>query len=208
MLRHVARFGDLKGSDRGLPDSELPGHYKKLFNIVGFRQPDDPAMTSPLGNDLLPAIPIAAGFGVSFIEGIPGNGPVMHVHDTNESFMPLTGAWRIIWEDAIGHTEEVDLAPLDFVSIPAGVPRRFENVTAAPDGSRALMLGIVAGDAPQQEPTAASREKLERFGRLPPLVASTEIASGGDSSRERQQSTRSHVAPASNSKETSNASNP
>ena len=31
----VARFNDLKGSDKGLPDSDVPGHYKVILNVFG-----------------------------------------------------------------------------------------------------------------------------------------------------------------------------
>lgn len=156
MLKHVARFTDLKGSDKGMPDAVLPNSYKILSNVLGFRVPDDPSVNSPLGKDLTPAITIAAGFGVSLIRGIPGNGAHLHNHDTNESFMPLTGIWRFVWEvdgDSSEETEYLDLGPYDFISIPPGVPRRFENVSVPEGESTALMLGIVAGDAPKQQYT-------------------------------------------------------
>jgi mannose-6-phosphate isomerase-like protein (cupin superfamily) len=169
MLKCVARFKSLKGSDKGLPDSEIPGCYKMLYNVVGFRKPDDTSKNSPVGNDLTPAISMAAGFGVSFIKSMPGNGPLMHNHDTNESFMPLTGIWRFEWETATG-TDFIDLEPLDFISIPPGVPRRFENVSVPEGEELALMLGLVAGDAPQQEHVPKSLEILQKAGKNSPQL--------------------------------------
>ena len=37
--KYVARFRDLKGSDTGLPDSEIKGHYKMILNVFGFEPP-------------------------------------------------------------------------------------------------------------------------------------------------------------------------
>ena len=38
MLKRVARFKALKGSDGGLPDSKMPGCERTLFNVIGFRR--------------------------------------------------------------------------------------------------------------------------------------------------------------------------
>ena len=54
---------------------------------------------------------------------------MMHNHDTNETFIPMTGTWRASWEDENGKVEYVDLGPMDVVSFPPGMIRRFENVT-------------------------------------------------------------------------------
>jgi hypothetical protein len=42
----------------------------------------------------LSAIPISEGFNLGFSRCKPGRGPLMHNHDTNETFMPITGRWR------------------------------------------------------------------------------------------------------------------
>ena len=49
MLKRVARFKDLKGSDGGLPDSRAPQCGRTLYNVIGFQPPDDSggAVTSP-----------------------------------------------------------------------------------------------------------------------------------------------------------------
>src|SRR5258708_36762390 len=39
MLKRVARFKDLKGFDGGLPDSNMPGCERMLFNVIGFQPP-------------------------------------------------------------------------------------------------------------------------------------------------------------------------
>lgn len=65
MLKRVARFRDLKGSDGGLPDSPLPECRRKLYAVIGFQPPmeSNQATTSPVGQDAssMPAISIAEG---------------------------------------------------------------------------------------------------------------------------------------------------
>ena len=39
MKKRVARFRDLQGSDGGLPDSNMPGCERTLFNVIGFQPP-------------------------------------------------------------------------------------------------------------------------------------------------------------------------
>ena len=39
MLKRVARFKKLKGSDGGLPDSKMPGCERILYNVIGFQPP-------------------------------------------------------------------------------------------------------------------------------------------------------------------------
>ena len=52
---------------------------------------------------------------------------MMHNHDTNETFIPMTGTWRCSWENEKGEVEHVDLEPLDVVSFPPGASRRFRT---------------------------------------------------------------------------------
>ena len=53
MTKRVARFKDLNGSDGGLPDSNMPGCERTLFNVIGFQPPkgEGDAVTSPVGGD-------------------------------------------------------------------------------------------------------------------------------------------------------------
>ena len=63
MMKRVARFNELNGSDGGLPDSKAPQCERVLYNVIGFQPPKDSggAMTSPVGDDVsrLAAIPIS-----------------------------------------------------------------------------------------------------------------------------------------------------
>src|SRR5437016_882596 len=115
MMKRVARFRGLKGSDGGLPDSPLPECRRKLYAVIGFQPPmtDNAATTSPVGADAsaMPAIAIAEGFNLGYCKAKPGKGPLMHNHDTNETFIPITGKWRCEWNEGEA-MEHVDLEPL------------------------------------------------------------------------------------------------
>jgi mannose-6-phosphate isomerase-like protein (cupin superfamily) len=117
MLKRVARFSKLKGSDGGLPDSPLPECRRKLYAVIGFSPPEDntsSAVTSPVGDDASskPAIAISEGFNLGYCKAKPGKGPLMHNHDTNETFIAMTGRWRCEWNEGEA-MEYVDLNPYE-----------------------------------------------------------------------------------------------
>src|SRR5437763_10413111 len=155
MMKRVARFKKLKGSDGGLPDRPLPECKLKLYAVIGFQPPmsDNAATTSPVGADAssMPAIAIAEGFNLGYCKARPGKGPMMHNHDTNETFIAMTGKWRCSWETDEGRVEHVDLDPLDVISFPPGAIRRFENVTAGDPDEEAILMFVIGGNAPGAE---------------------------------------------------------
>jgi hypothetical protein len=168
MLKRVARFKKLRGSDGGLPDSPLPECRRKLFAVIGFQPPDptNTATTSPVGEDASskPAIAIAEGFNLGYCKAKPGKGPLMHNHDTNETFIAMTGRWRAEWNEGDA-MQYVDLDPYDVVSFPVGVARRFMNVTYDEPNREHLLMFIIGGDQPQAEFTADAMRRCEAFSR-------------------------------------------
>jgi len=172
MMKRVARFKKLKGSDGGLPDSPLPECRRKLYAVIGFQPPADG--NSPVGANAsaMPAISIAEGFNLGYCKAKPGKGPLMHNHDTNETFIALTGRWRAEWNEG-DQMEHVDLGPYDVISFPVGVARRFMNVTYDEPGKEHLLMFIIGGDQPQAEFTPAAIERCEAFAKAPaPRTAS------------------------------------
>jgi mannose-6-phosphate isomerase-like protein (cupin superfamily) len=168
MRKRVAYFKDLKGFDGGLPDSQYPSAIRKLYNAVGFQPPKGKGgdgVVSPLGAEAAAnaAIPISEGFNLGFCEARPGNGPMMHNHDTNETFMPLTGHWRCAWE-LDGKDEYFDVGPWDVVSFPPGVNRRFENITHTEPDTTHFLLVVVSGDAPEADFTEKAKSTLRDAG--------------------------------------------
>jgi len=168
MMKRVARFKKLKGSDGGLPDSPLPECRRKLYAVIGFQPPmsDNAATTSPVGADAsaMPAIAIAEGFNLGYCKAKPGKGPLMHNHDTNETFIAMTGRWRCEWNEGDAK-EYVDLNPYDVISFPVGVARRFMNVTYDEPGKEHLLMFIIGGNQPQAEFTPAAMQRCEEYAR-------------------------------------------
>ncbi|MBK8957344.1 MAG: cupin domain-containing protein [Proteobacteria bacterium] len=170
MLKRVARFKDLKGFDGGLPDSYMPDSMRILYNVIGFQPPpgEQGAVTSPVGAKAarMSSIKISEGFNLGYCEALPGKGPMMHNHDTNETFICMTGRWRASWEDAAGGVESVDLEPLDVISFPPGMIRRFENVTNGPADQYSVLMFVIAGDAPAAEFSKQAMDEIETSGVL------------------------------------------
>ena len=195
MMKRVARFKQLKGSDGGLPDSKLPECRRKLYAVIGFQPPmsDDAATTSPVGADAsaMPAISIAEGFNLGYCKAKPGKGPLMHNHDTNETFIAMTGKWRCEWNEG-DKMEYVDLDPYDVISFPVGVARRFMNVTYDEPGKEHLLMFIIGGDQPQAEFTPAAIQRCEAFAKAP----RRQTASPAPARRRQSTSTASKGGPA------------
>ncbi|HUP36885.1 MAG TPA: cupin domain-containing protein [Candidatus Limnocylindria bacterium] len=169
MLKRVARFADLKGFSEGLQDSALPESQKTTYNVIGFQTPEDAGsggVNSPVGADASAnaAIPISEGFNLGFVKCRPGKGVLMHNHDTNETFVVMSGRWRVQWNEG-PDMESLEIGPLDTISIPAGCARRFENITAGEPAAEHLLLFVIGGDAPRNEFTAASMRRVEEFER-------------------------------------------
>jgi mannose-6-phosphate isomerase-like protein (cupin superfamily) len=166
MMKRVARFRRLKGSDGGLPDSPLPECTRTLYAVIGFQPPmsENAAVTSPVGQDAsaMPAIAIAEGFNLGYCRARPGKGPLMHNHDTNETFIAMTGRWRAEWNEGKAK-QHVDLGPYDVISFPTGVARRFMNVTYDEPGKEHLLMFIIGGNQPQAEFTPAAMRRCEAF---------------------------------------------
>ena len=152
MLKRVARFRKLRGSDGGLPDSRMPGCERILYNVIGFQPPrtERGGKQSPVGLKAarMAAIKISEGFNLGYCRARPGKGPMLHNHDTNETFIAMTGIWRAIWENERGKLEHVDLKPLDLISFPPGAIRRFMNVTRGPKNKYSTLMFMKRRMAP------------------------------------------------------------
>jgi quercetin dioxygenase-like cupin family protein len=136
MATCVARFASLKGSSEAYVDSRLPNHRRTKINLIGMgvvEAESDPA--------LRPGIPLPAhGFNLGMIMAEAGNGAALHAHKTEEAFMPLVGAWAVIWREGEVEHEIV----LDTISIPIGVYRGFRYVGEG----KGVLLTIIGGPDP------------------------------------------------------------
>jgi oxalate decarboxylase/phosphoglucose isomerase-like protein (cupin superfamily) len=112
------------------------------------------------------AIPISEGFNLGFCRALPGKGPMMHNHDTNETFICISGRWRASWEQPDGKVDWFDLDPLDVISFPPGCIRRFENISRGPKNRYSTLLFVIAGDGPHAEFTTQAMAELAAAGLL------------------------------------------
>lgn len=166
ITRCIARFKDLNGAAGGFPEDGMPGTERILYNVLGFQPPTGEAI-SPVGAAAKPHVShLSPGFGIAYARAKPGNGPFMHNHDTNETFIPLAGRWAFEYEADDG-THRVELDPYDVISFPPGVQRRFENVTPAAGDEYGLMMAVIGGDSPQAEYSPEAESMLIKEGRLP-----------------------------------------
>ena len=76
----------------------------------------------------------------------------------------MAGRWRASWENEKGEVEYVDLEPLDVVSFPPGMIRRFENVTTGDPNEESILMFVIGGDAPRAEFTDHAMRQLEAAG--------------------------------------------
>jgi quercetin dioxygenase-like cupin family protein len=124
MLQRIARFEDVQ--KRGIPlmfiDSILPRHQRMNYSVVG-----DTASENP---EFDPILTQPHQFQIGMVKAPPGCGPGFHTHDYIEAFMPLTGQWRYYWGNSPDDIEgETTIGPWDFISLPPGLWRGFENIS-------------------------------------------------------------------------------
>jgi hypothetical protein len=74
----------------------------------------------------------------------------------------MTGRWRCEWNEGAA-IEYVDLEPLDVISFPVGVARRFMNVTYDEPEKEHLLMFIIGGNEPQAEFTPDSMKRCEEW---------------------------------------------
>jgi mannose-6-phosphate isomerase-like protein (cupin superfamily) len=156
ILKRTAFYAELTSFSSGFSDAVVPNTHRLMSNVMGYQLPPDGGR-SPVGADAAKhaAIKVAEGFNLAYVRCKPGFGPLMHNHDTAETFIPMTGRWRLYFNE--DETDHVDVGPWDVLSFPPQVARRFENITfAEPDTDHVLMV-IVSGDAPRAETTERAK---------------------------------------------------
>ncbi|MGH7390401.1 MAG: cupin domain-containing protein [Candidatus Rokuibacteriota bacterium] len=164
-MSRVARFKDLRGFSDGLQDSAVPECEKTVFNVLGFQTPEEAGtggVNSPVGRTASAnaAIKISEGFNLGFVKTRPGKGVLMHNHDTNETFVVMTGRWRVQWNEGEA-MESLDIEPHDVISFPPGCARRFENITHDEPGHEHMLLFVIGGDTPRNEFTPRSMQRVD-----------------------------------------------
>lgn len=141
VLKRVARYEDLDYNPERYPDSNRENNQRKVFAVLG------PGLEVNNAKDALPAINIEEGFNISYVKATPGNGPALHVHDANETFIAANGRWKIIF--GTNEQESLEVGQYDVISVPAFVPRRFVNITEGDPNQENLLIAVLAGNRPK-----------------------------------------------------------
>jgi quercetin dioxygenase-like cupin family protein len=133
MLGNIFRFGQMPQTDRAFMDAVIPGHNRILMGALGHGAADE---------NLRPQVEKAENYHIDFIKADPGNGAALHSHDSEETFICLTGKWRVSWGDT--GQDHIELDYLDGICCPPGVMRSFQNIS----DQTALMMAIIGGKEP------------------------------------------------------------
>ena len=165
MARYISRFDDLiankaRTSDKIPPAARETMTARSTKTVIANVSATDTPWGS--GGDEGP-IPGPPNFAVVIAECEPGNGPGLHSHqNTIETFTCIKGLFRIEWGDNGQNSMELGL--YDTISVPAGVMRRFENIS---DEMGLLYVILQGGDRGLRDVEFAPSvgESLrERFG--------------------------------------------
>jgi quercetin dioxygenase-like cupin family protein len=164
MAKRVARFRDLRP-------------YKDTMNDAHGIPPEAMRMMSPdkvypimspegwTGRNKIAPVKGAPGLTVSLAECPPGDLAGLHKHtDSVENFFCVEGHFEIFWGTNGEH--RIELHPLDFVSIPAGVYRGFRNIGEV-TGRLFVSIQTPAGDTKDTVVHAreVGDELARRFGQ-------------------------------------------
>lgn len=161
ILARTAFFSELKTFSSGFSDAAAPNTHRVMANVMGYQPP--PGGRSPVGADAArnAALKISEGFNLAYVRCKPGHGPLMHNHDTAETFIPMTGRWRMSFNE--DDTQHVDVGPLDVLSFPPAVARRFENITWDEPDTEHILMVLVSGDAPRAETTDRAKALIASY---------------------------------------------
>lgn len=164
MQRRIARFDELEPQSAmyqeasGIPREAYELMAAKTLYLLMAPQSQGGPMAQK------PAIAGEKGLSVIIARCPPGDKPLLHAHfKTHETFLCLTGRFRIRWGDHGEHHTE--LQPFDMIAVPPGVCRDFTNVGT----EEALLLVLITGQSDEDFNDIAvapedSRMMLERFG--------------------------------------------
>jgi uncharacterized RmlC-like cupin family protein len=126
MNARVARFKKLDSYQKQHADNGLPQDAMEKVAAGKVYPVMVPASYS--GRNKGAPVKGEPGLSVSIAECPPGNGPGLHNHaNTIENFFCLNGRFEISWGD--NGEDKLVLEPLDMVSVPSGIHRRFKNVS-------------------------------------------------------------------------------
>lgn len=144
MNRRTARFSELKPYKQTQNDAKgIPPEAMEMVSAKSVYPVMSPEGWA--GRNSIAPVKGAPGITVSLAECPPGNSPGLHAHEnTVENFFCVRGRFKISWGDE-GQDSTI-LEPLDFISVPPGVSRNFENISDE-NGFLFVVIQTPEGDA-------------------------------------------------------------
>lgn len=163
MASRVARFKDLVPYKQSIMDNT--GIPAEAIEVVSAKSVY-PLMTPANWKGRSAVAPVTGkdGLVVTIAECPPGNNPGLHSHsNTVENFFCLNGKFRVSWGP--DGENSIELEPLDFVSVPAGVYRDFNNIS---DETARLLVMIQTPEGDVEDEVVyhprVGEEIVEKFG--------------------------------------------
>ena len=164
MMKRVARFKDLKGSDGGLPDSDVPECHRdadrrdRLPAARGVQRGDHLAGRRRRVGDAGDRHP--GGLQPRLLPGQAGQGPAdaqpRHQRDLHSDDRQAGAA-----SGTRAPTRRASTSiRFDVISFPVGVARRFMNVTYDEPDKEHLLMFVIGGNEPQAEFTPLAMQRV------------------------------------------------
>ena len=165
MAPQIARFREQESqSAHYAEDAEIPREaYEIMAAETLYLMMAPEAQGGPMAQK--PAVTGDSGTSVIIARCPPGDKPLLHAHHyTVETFMCLTGRFRIRWGNE--GREHIDLDPFDMIAVPPGVDRQFENIS----NEDARLLVVITGTSREDYndismPPSSGAAIRDRFGQ-------------------------------------------
>ncbi len=163
MEKRIARFKDLKPYKQSIMENTgIPAEAIEVLSAKSVYPVMSPEGWK--GRSAVAPVKGKDGLTVAIAECPPGDHPGLHSHThTVENFFCLNGRFRISWGEE--GENSVELGPLDFISVPAGVYRDFKNIS---DETARLLTIIQTPEGDVRDEVVyhphVGREIVDRFG--------------------------------------------
>ena len=163
MAKRIARFKDLTPYKQSIMENTgIPAEAIEMVSAKSVYPVMSPANWQ--GRSAVAPVKGKDGLTVTIAECPPGNNPGLHSHShTVENFFCLNGRFRISWGE--NGDNSIELEPLDFISIPAGVYRDFNNIS---DETARLLVMIQTPEGDVQDEVVfhphVGRDIADKFG--------------------------------------------
>ena len=145
ILKRVARFSELKPTDRKAFGGNMVPQGVSSFSVIGRGVAEDPSLQPPIAD--------ARSFNTVIVKSMSGTGAPMHSHPTVEVFVALNSQWVFFWGDA--PEDQLTLGPWDTISFPPGVMHGFRNIGSEEGCLYAILGGTDVGRVTYEQQRSA-----------------------------------------------------